>query len=151
MDTQRKKGLLDICVLAILNKGPSYGYLIIKEVSQCIEVSESTLYPILKRLEQSGSLVTYRQEYKGRTRKYYEVTDVGREKIQEFLDEWEEMQSVYHFIEDAVRASESHAGNSGEAEEGADQDGAQEIGSGMADTGRKDLEFDREIKEDAVC
>ena len=91
MDTQRKKGLLDICVLAVLNRGPSYGYLIIREVSECIQVSESTLYPILKRLEQSGSLVTYRREYNGRMRKYYEITDAGREKIQEFLDEWEEI------------------------------------------------------------
>ena len=102
MDTQRKKGLLDICVLAVLNRGPSYGYMIIREVSECIQVSESTLYPILKRLEQSGSLVTYRREYNGRMRKYYEITDAGREKIQEFLDEWEEMQNIYRFVEDAA-------------------------------------------------
>lgn len=98
MDTQRKKGMLDVCVLAILSRGPSYGYLIIGEVSKCIEISESTLYPILKRLEQSGSLVTYRQEYNGRTRKYYEITDAGRRKIREFLNEWEEMKQIYHFI-----------------------------------------------------
>lgn len=98
MDTQRKKGLLDICVLAILSRGPSYGYLIIGEVSKCIEISESTLYPILKRLEQSGSLRTYRQEHNGRTRKYYEITDTGRQKIQEFLGEWEEMKNIYRFV-----------------------------------------------------
>lgn len=116
MDTQRKKGLLDICVLAILNRGPSYGYLIIRKVSECIEVSESTLYPILKRLEQSGSLVTYRWEYNGRMRKYYEITDIGRRKIQEFLDEWEEMQNIYHFVEDAANAGASDD-NSQEKEE----------------------------------
>lgn len=116
MDTQRKKGLLDICVLAILNRGPSYGYLIIRKVSECIEVSESTLYPILKRLEQSGSLVTYRREYNGRMRKYYEITDIGRRKIQEFLDEWEEMQNIYHFVEDAANAGASDD-NSQEKEE----------------------------------
>ena len=58
MDTQRKKGLLDICVLAVLRAGPSYGYLLIREVSQCMPISESTLYPILKRLEASGCLTT---------------------------------------------------------------------------------------------
>lgn len=116
MDTQRKKGLLDICVLAILNRGPSYGYLIIRKVSECIEVSESTLYPILKRLEQSGSLVTYRREYNGRMRKYYEITDIGQRKIQEFLDEWEEMQNIYHFVEDAANAGASDD-NSQEKEE----------------------------------
>lgn len=103
MDTQRKKGLLDICVLAILSRGPSYGYLIIGEVAGCIEISESTLYPILKRLEQSGSLRTYKQEHNGRTRKYYEITETGRRKIRDFLDEWEEMQSIYHFIEERSR------------------------------------------------
>lgn len=98
MDTQRKKGLLDICVLTVLSHGASYGYMIIKEVSKCIEISESTLYPILKRLEQSGCLQTYRQEHNGRTRKYYEITDAGRQKILEFLDEWEEMKKIYQFI-----------------------------------------------------
>lgn len=151
MDTQRKKGLLDICVLAILNKGPSYGYMIIREVSKCIEVSESTLYPILKRLEQSGSLVTYRQEYKGRTRKYYEVTDIGRNKIQEFLDEWEEMQSIYHFIEDAVKVSENHDKDAETVEEEMEQNGVQEKDFEPADTELKDLEFHQEIKEETVC
>ena len=58
MDIQRKKGLLDVCVLAVLRRGPSYGYKIIGEVSSCIEVSESTLYPILKRLEANGYVTT---------------------------------------------------------------------------------------------
>lgn len=100
MDIQRKKGLLDICVLAVLCKGPSYGYIIMDEVSKCIEISESTLYPILKRLENAGSLVTYKQEHNGRTRKYYELTEVGREKIREFLGEWDEMKRIYKFIEE---------------------------------------------------
>lgn len=98
MDIQRKKGLLEICVLSVLCHSPSYGYHIIKEVSQCIEISESTLYPILKRLESSGSLTTYQQEHNGRTRKYYQVTDVGLLKIKEFLNEWEELKQVYSFI-----------------------------------------------------
>ncbi|MEE0420624.1 MAG: PadR family transcriptional regulator [Lachnospiraceae bacterium] len=100
MDTQRKKGLLDICVLAVLKRGPSYGYMIMGEVSKCIEISESTLYPILKRLEQSGSVVTYKQEHNGRTRKYYEITEVGDEKIRSFLNEWEEIEKIYAFIQE---------------------------------------------------
>jgi len=100
VDIQRKKGLLDICVLAALSKGASYGYLIMGKVSQCIEISESTLYPILKRLENNGSLKTYAQEYNGRIRKYYEITETGRTKIQDFLGEWEEIKTIYRFIEE---------------------------------------------------
>ena len=59
MDTQRKKGVLDICVLSVLQKGPSYGYVIIDEVSKCVEISESTLYPLLKRLESLGCVTGY--------------------------------------------------------------------------------------------
>ena len=66
MDTQRKKGVLDICVLAVLARGASYGYKIVGDVSQCIEISESTLYPILRRLEASGCVTTYRQAHNGR-------------------------------------------------------------------------------------
>ncbi|MGI5895085.1 MAG: PadR family transcriptional regulator [Candidatus Merdivicinus sp.] len=99
MDTQRKKGLLDICVLAVLKRGPSYGYELIKNVSQCIPISESTLYPILKRLENGGSLTTYQQEHNGRIRKYYLITPIGTEKIRAFLDEWQEMQQIYTFVQ----------------------------------------------------
>lgn len=99
MNIQRKKGLLDICVLSVLKKAPSYGYMIIGEVSQCIEISESTLYPILKRLESSGSLTTYKKEYNGRTRKYYKIADPGITKINEFLSEWEQMKQIYSFVE----------------------------------------------------
>ena len=100
MDTQRKKGLLDICVLAVLRAGPSYGYLLIREVSQCMPISESTLYPILKRLEASGCLTTYQQEHNGRTRKYYRLTKAGEERIRGFLSEWDEMQRIYRFVEE---------------------------------------------------
>ena len=100
MDTQRKKGLLDICVLAVLRAGPSYGYLLIREVSQCMPISESTLYPILKRLEASGCLTTYQQGHNGRTRKYYRLTKAGEERIRVFLSEWDEMQRIYRFVEE---------------------------------------------------
>lgn len=100
MDVQRKKGILEVCVLAVLKKGPSYGYMIIRELEQCVEISESTLYPILKRLEQNGSLKTYRQEYNGRMRKYYQLTEEGQYKIDQFLDEWDELQNMYRFVEE---------------------------------------------------
>lgn len=99
MDAQRKKGILEVCVLAVLKKGPSYGYMIIRDLEQCVEISESTLYPILKRLEQNGSLKTYRQEYNGRMRKYYQLTEEGQGKIDQFLAEWDELQNMYHFVE----------------------------------------------------
>ncbi len=98
MDVQRKKGVLDVCVLSVLCQGPSYGYQIVKEVSRCIEISESTLYPLLKRLEQAGCLETYREEHNGRLRKYYQITEAGRRKIAEFLDEWEEIRQIYRFV-----------------------------------------------------
>ncbi len=98
MDVQRKKGILEVCVLAVLKKGPSYGYLIIRELERCVDISESTLYPILKRLEQGGSLETYRMEYNGRMRKYYRLTQDGQRKINTFLDEWDELRTMYQFV-----------------------------------------------------
>ncbi|MCK9170029.1 MAG: PadR family transcriptional regulator [Treponema sp.] len=101
MDIQRKKGVIEICVLAALKKGPSYGYRIISDVSSCIEISESTLYPILRRLETNGIVSTYSEEYNGRTRKYYKIEQSGLEKVQAFLNESEEMRKIYTFVENA--------------------------------------------------
>ncbi len=101
MDVQRKKGLLDVCVLAVLRREPSYGYKIIKDVSECIEMSESTLYPILRRLEANGLVVTYTQQYGGRTRKYYEITEDGQRRIDAFMNEWDEIKRIYTFIKGA--------------------------------------------------
>ena len=81
MDAQLKKGLLEVCVLVSLKKEESYGYKIISDVSPYIEISESTLYPILKRLEATGCLTTRTKEYNGRLRKYYMITDAGKKKI----------------------------------------------------------------------
>lgn len=118
MDVQRKKGILEVCVLAVLKKGPSYGYLIIRELEQCVDISESTLYPILKRLEQNGSLETYRLEYNGRMRKYYRLTQTGQQKIDLFLEEWEELRTMYQFIaEQNERTPEPAAAGSEEETE----------------------------------
>ena len=89
MDIQRKKGLLDVCVLAVLRRGPSYGYKIIGEVSSCIEVSESTLYPVLRRLQKDGCLTVHDEAFNGRNRRYYQITPAGRARLAEFTAEWE--------------------------------------------------------------
>lgn len=117
MDVQRKKGIIEVCVLAVLKKGPSYGYMIIRELEKCLEISESTLYPILKRLEQNGSLKTYRQEYNGRIRKYYELTEEGQHKIDAFLDEWDEMRNLYTFVAEQNAAEPVIESEQSEAEE----------------------------------
>jgi PadR family transcriptional regulator PadR len=98
MNAQLKKGLLEFCVLAVLEKGDSYGYQIIKDASQCIEISESTLYPILKRLEANKYVETYSQEHYSRLRKYYHITESGKEHIKQFLDDWEQVMDIYYFI-----------------------------------------------------
>ena len=131
MDAQRKKGILDVCVLAVLKKGPSYGYKIIRDISRCIDISESTLYPILKRLEQNGSLRTYRQEHNGRIRKYYELTETGQNKINIFLDEWDELHTMYRFIQEENRfereSSEEKAWNEQDDITGSDMEQQKDI------------------------
>ena len=98
MDAQFRRGILDACVLAVLERGESYGYQLVKDISEFIEISESTLYPILKRLEQAQMLVVFSQEHNGRLRKYYRITDNGRKKITDLPTEWSEMVKVYQFI-----------------------------------------------------
>ena len=98
MDAQIKKGLLDACVLAALSMGESYGYKIIDDTRCVIEISESTLYPILKRLEQGGFLSSRTGEYNGRLRKYYSVTASGKARLQEFREMLRGMDKIYNFI-----------------------------------------------------
>ena len=98
MDVQLKRGILDVCVLAAIKDRDSYGYKIIKDVKPYIELSESTLYTILKRLEAAGMLTVRSQEHEGRLRKYYHITQKGLLRIEEFKDEWKEIMSIYKFI-----------------------------------------------------
>lgn len=100
MDTQLKRGMLEACVLAALYGGESYGYKIIKDVGPYIEISESTLYPVLKRLETSGWVSGRTAEHAGRLRKYYCITPSGRSRTVEFLGDWKEVMTVYGFIKD---------------------------------------------------
>lgn len=102
IDPQLKRGLLESCVLAVLRKGDSYGYQIIKDLSPCLTISESTLYPILRRLESSGALSVYSVEHNGRLRKFYRITPIGLRQINEFLDGWSELSRIYDFIKECA-------------------------------------------------
>ena len=98
MDIQLKRGLLDVCVLAAIKNEDSYGYKIIKDMKPYIEMSESTLYTILKRLETYGMLTVRTSEHGGRLRKYYHITRAGLRRIEEFKEEWREVTSIYRFV-----------------------------------------------------
>ena len=99
MDIQLKRGLLDVCVLAAIQSGDSYGYQIIKDLKPYIELSESTLYTILKRLESAEMLTVRTAEHGGRLRKYYHITGAGRKRITDFKQEdWKEILSIYRFV-----------------------------------------------------
>ena len=98
MDIQLKRGLLDVCVLAAIKSEDSYGYKIIKDMKPYIELSESTLYTILKRLEGAGMLTVRTAEHDGRLRKYYHITREGLKRIEDFKDEWKEILSIYKFV-----------------------------------------------------
>ena len=98
MNIQMKKGIVEICVLSTLRKEPSYGYKIINDISEIVSISESTLYPILRRLEINGCLETYTQEFNGRLRKYYKITDEGINKINDFISEWSKVEKAFRFI-----------------------------------------------------
>ena len=98
MDNQLKRGLLDVCVLAAIKSEDSYGYKIIKDMKPYIELSESTLYTILKRLETAGMLNVKTAEHNGRLRKYYRINQAGLARLEEFKADWKEIMSIYDFI-----------------------------------------------------
>ena len=98
MDAQLKRGLLEVCVLAAMQREDTYGYRLIKDVSPYLSISESTLYPILRRLEAAHCLTVYAVEHNGRLRKYYRITEAGRARIAEFLREWGSVMRIYEFI-----------------------------------------------------
>ena len=102
MNTQLKKGLLDVCVLSVLNRGESYGYKILRDLSAYVELSESTLYPILRRLETSGYVTVRSVEHEGRLRKIYTITDIGKQQLMEFLDDWKEVEGIYQYIKEGI-------------------------------------------------
>ena len=98
MDAQLRRGVLDVCVLVAIRNEDSYGYKIIKDLKPILELSESTLYTILKRLEEGNMLVVRSVEFEGRLRKYYHITDAGLKRIDDFKNEWKELMNIYSFI-----------------------------------------------------
>ena len=98
MDGQLKRGLLDVCVLAAIKNADSYGYQIIKDMKPYLELSESTLYTVLKRLETANMLTVRTAEHGGRLRKYYRITPEGLQRITDFKEEWEQLLSIYRFV-----------------------------------------------------
>ena len=102
MDSQLKRGLVEYCVLDYLAEGDSYGYEIVKTISKLMPITESTLYPILKRLEQQEKVKTYSKEHNGRLRKYYQITANGHESILEFLVSWKEVENIHQYIKGSV-------------------------------------------------
>ncbi len=105
MDGQLKRGLLDVCALAAIKSGESYGYQMIKDMKPYLEMSESTLYTILKRLEGAEMLTVRSAEHGGRLRKYYRITQKGLDRIEEFREDWSMILSIYRFI---TREEEAH-------------------------------------------
>lgn len=102
MDIQLKKGLLEYCALAVLMKSDSYGYQMVKDISEHIVITESTLYPILRRLENAGHVSIYTVEHNMRLRKYYQITSSGKEQLQMFIQEFNTVLGVYEYIKEAV-------------------------------------------------
>ena len=98
MDAQLKRGLIEVCIVSLLVRGDSYGYQLIKDMGPILSVSESTLYPVLRRLEAAECLTVYSREHNSRLRKYYAITEAGRRRILDFQQEWAEMNKVYRFI-----------------------------------------------------
>ena len=105
MDAQLKRGLLEVCVLAAIKNEDSYGYKIMKDMKPYIELSESTLYTILKRLEMSNMLTVRTVEHEGRLRKYYQITEAGKVRIQDFREEWKNLMAIYRFV---TKEDDSH-------------------------------------------
>lgn len=90
MNIQFKKGVLEICVLALLDKKDRYGYELVQKISAQITISEGAVYPLLRRLANEGYFTTYLQEStEGPSRKYYKLTNAGREYLHKLIKEWE--------------------------------------------------------------
>ncbi|WP_035357252.1 PadR family transcriptional regulator [Acholeplasma granularum] len=98
MSVDLKKYMIELFVLALLTKGPSYGYKLVSDLNNYIQMSESTLYPVLRRLEKDNRLSTYNEIYGGRNRKYYKITESGRKYIDSYIEEWKDIKKIYDII-----------------------------------------------------
>ena len=107
LDAQTRRGLLEHCVLAALARGDSYGYQIVRDLSAFVPVTESTLYPIMRRLEGAGALTVYSVEHNGRLRKFYHMTDAGRRQLESFAADWDELAAMYEYIRGGLEHDKS--------------------------------------------
>lgn len=98
MAVDLKKHMIELFVLALLTKGASYGYKLVSDLNEYIQISESTLYPVLRRLEKENRLNTYNELYQGRNRKYYKITKEGKKYIDSYLEEWMDIKKIYEII-----------------------------------------------------
>ena len=114
MDVQMKRGLIEICVLSAIRDKDSYGYRIIKDMKPYVTISESTLYPILRRLEAAGALSVRSETHNGRLRKYYHILPAGEERIRQFREEWRELTAVYRFITRPPEPADAEDGPEGD-------------------------------------
>jgi len=108
LNVQFKKGVLELCVLVLLDKQDRYGYELVRNISNQIEISEGSVYPLLRRLTKEEYFTTYLQESsEGPSRKYYKLTDKGRTYLYQLLDEWNEFShGVNQLIKEGVRNDE---------------------------------------------
>ncbi|UTI42669.1 PadR family transcriptional regulator [Niallia sp. JL1B1071] len=104
MNVQFKKGVLELCVLVLLDKKDRYGYELVQKISNQIEISEGSVYPLLRRLTKEEYFTTYLQEStEGPSRKYYKLTDKGRTYLYELIAEWNEFSTgVNQLIKEGV-------------------------------------------------
>ena len=102
LDPQMKRGLIEVCVLSAVSREDSHGYKIVKDLSPFVAISESTLYPILRRLESAGALSVYSVEHNGRLRKIYRITSIGTAQIRDFVAGWGEIAAMFEFIKGGV-------------------------------------------------
>lgn len=114
MDPQMKRGFLDACVLATMVSKESYGYQIIKDLPKTLGISESTLYPLLKRLEARKLIQVRKAEHNGRLRKYYSLTASGHAELVGFVADKEEVMDVYRFVERSIEEAASSIPNEGD-------------------------------------
>lgn len=90
MTFQIGTALLDACVLAVLSKEDTYGYVLTQSVKEIINISESTLYPVLRRLQKEDCLAAYDMPFSGRNRRYYQITDLGKDLLGSYIHEWDD-------------------------------------------------------------
>lgn len=103
LDPQTKRGLIEVCVLSAISREDSHGYKIVKDLSGFVQISESTLYPILRRLESAGEVSVHSVEHNGRLRKIYRITSSGQRHIADFVEGWGEMIAMYEFIKGGLK------------------------------------------------